>query len=236
MKSSLVWYSIPRIMANFLWYYICFPFSLSWSSIFLCNIPQPGVRCPMRLVSVRYYLLAFNIKFFILNIFKYLIVFIYSPTFLHLRIFQPYQVSEPGCVCQILFHSFQYSFQYSIFLYSIFYYLIFFILSPVCLNWAESVRYSGWCWQRAQYDLLSKLSIVFFYFRYFPKLSSKFLCGILSLSTSCLIMEKSAMRFQNIFVGEPKYGCKIFFGAILNRKVVGPIYSFLFCHVLKGYW
>ena len=80
----------------------------------------------------------------------------------------------------------------------------------MCLNWAESVRYSGWCWQRAQYDLLSKLSIVFFYFRYFPKLSSKFLCGILSLSTSCLIMEKSAMRFQNIFVGEPKYGCKIF--------------------------
>ena len=121
MKSSLVWYSIPRIMANFLWYYICFPFSLSWSSIFLCNIPQPGVRCPMRLVSVRYYLLAFNIKFFILNIFKYLIVFIYSPTFLHLRIFQPYQVSEPGCVCQILFHSFQYSIfyiQYFIILYS----------------------------------------------------------------------------------------------------------------------
>ena len=202
-------------MANFLWYYICFPFSLSWSSIFLCNIPQPGVRCPMRLVSVRYYLLAFNIKFFILNIFKYLIVFIYSPTFLHLRIFQPYQVSEPGCVCQILFHI-NIVFNTQFFIFNI---LLSYILHTFLrLNWAESVRYSGWCWQRAQYDLLSKLSIVFFYFRYFPKLSSKFLCGILSLSTSCLIMEKSAMRFQNIFVGEPKYGCKIFFGAILNRK------------------
>ena len=64
-SQVLFWYNIPRIMANFLWYYICFPFSLSWSSIFLCNIPQPGVRCPMRLVSVRYYLLVLNIKFFI---------------------------------------------------------------------------------------------------------------------------------------------------------------------------
>ena len=103
-SQVLFWYNIPRIMANFLWYYICFPFSLSWSSIFLCNIPQPGVRCPMRLVSVRYYLLVFNIKFFIFNIFKNQII--YSPTFLHLRIFKPYQVSQPDC--QILFDSLQY--------------------------------------------------------------------------------------------------------------------------------
>ena len=104
----------------------------------------------------------------------------------------------------------------------------------LCLNRAESVRYSGWCWQRAQYDLLSKLSIVFFYFKDFPKLSSKFLCGILSLSGSCLIMEKSAMRFQNIFVGEPKYGCKMIFCAILNWKVVGSFYSALFFKFWRG--
>ena len=61
--------------------------------------------------------------------------------------------------------------------------------------------------------------VVFFYFKDF--LSSKFLCGILSLSISCLIMEKSAMQFQNIFVGEPKYGWKMIFSAILNWKVVG---------------
>ena len=104
----------------------------------------------------------------------------------------------------------------------------------LCLNRAESVRYSGWCWQRAQYDLLLKLSIVSFYFKDFPKLSTKFLCGVLSLSSSCLIMETSALRFQNIFVGEPKYACKMIFVATLNWKAVGSFYSALFCHVLRG--
>ena len=104
----------------------------------------------------------------------------------------------------------------------------------LCLNRAESVRYSGWCWQRAQYDLLLKLSIVSFYFKDFPKLSSKFLCGVLSLSSSCLIMETSALRFQNIFVGEPKYACKMIFVATLNWKAVRSFYLALFCHVLRG--
>ena len=48
-------------------------------------------------------------------------------------------------------------------------------------------------------------------------------------------METSALRFQNIFVGEPKCGCKMIFGAILNGKVVGSFYLVLFCHVLDIY-
>ena len=133
----LFWYNIPRIMANFLWYYICFPFSLSWSSIFLCNIPQPGVRCPMRLVSVRYYLLAFNIKFFILNISKYLIVFIYSPTFLHLRIFQPYQVSELNQAVSVRYYFIVFNTQF----------FIFNILLSYILHTFSSVSELGWVCQ-----------------------------------------------------------------------------------------